>query len=127
MFLLYVHCVGVFDWLLFGVVCGPYQEPAGSEGEDVPVGTEGDGDGGNDAENFECNFICFHCVGLFDWLVYQAVVAERIIISLGQDDMVCHTSAEKLKGGDNSLCQLLVGAGGCKIAGWMVVNEDNVL
>ena len=44
------HCVGVFDWLIFGVICCPYQEPAGSEGEDVPVGTQGDGDGGNNTK-----------------------------------------------------------------------------
>ena len=62
--------------LVFCVIFRQYQEPAGYEGEDVPVGTKGDGDGGDYAENLEDKFICFHRVGLFDWLVNKAVVAE---------------------------------------------------
>lgn len=68
-----------FDWLIFCVICGPYQEPAGSEGEDVPVGTEGDGDGGDNAEDFEDDAKKFHCLRCYG-LINKAVVAERIII-----------------------------------------------
>ena len=40
----------------------PHHKGAGSEGEDVPVGTEGDGDGGDDAEGCECHFKKFHFI-----------------------------------------------------------------
>lgn len=105
----FFHCVWFFDWLVFGFVCGPYQEPAGSEGEDVPVGTEGDGDGGDDAESLEYDFICFHCVGVFDWLVDKSVVAERIVLPIvGHNDMVGHLCTQEGEGVDYALGELLV-------------------
>ena len=53
------------DVLLSLCFHAPHHKCAGSEGEDVPVGTQGDGDGGDDAEDFEDYFICFHRGGGF--------------------------------------------------------------
>lgn len=41
----------------------PHYSGAHSEGVDVPVCSEGDGDGGEDAECFECHFKKFHFIG----------------------------------------------------------------
>ena len=42
---------------------GVHHGGAHSEGVDVPVCSEGDGDGGEDAEGCECHFKKFHFIG----------------------------------------------------------------
>lgn len=125
--ILCVHCVWVFDWLIFGVICCPYHEPAGSEGENVPVGTQGDGDGGDDAENLEDYFICFHRGGGFDWLVNKAVVAERIVLPIvGHNDMIGHLCTKKGEGVDYSLGELLVFGRWVHFTAGVVVYKYNI-
>ena len=60
--------------------------------------------------------------GVFDWLVNKAVIAERVIIGVRQDDMVGYLCTEEGQRVNNLLCQLLVGRGGCEAAGWVIVD-----
>ncbi len=88
---------------------GVHHSGAHSEGVNMPVGTEGDGNGGDDAENFEYYFVCFHCAGVFDWLVDESVVAERIVLPIvGHNDMVGHLCTQEGEGVDYPLGELLV-------------------